>query len=73
LVYIVGKTVLFGIDEPGYASLMSVLLFLGGIQVLGLGIIGEYVGRIYVEVKSRPIYIIQKRIGFDTHPERTKL
>lgn len=65
MIFIVGKTIVLGIDEPGYASIMSVLLFLGGIQVLGLGIIGEYIGRIYVEVKNRPIYIIQKRVGFE--------
>jgi hypothetical protein len=44
----------FGIDVPGYASLMSVMLFLGGIQLLSLGIIGEYIGRMFVEVNSAP-------------------
>lgn len=69
LIYIIGKTMVYGIDEPGYASIISTVLFLGGIQILGLGIIGEYVGRIYVEVKNRPIYIIQQRVGFN-HREK---
>lgn len=65
LMIIIGKTLIYGVDEPGYASIMSTMLFLGGIQILGLGIVGEYIGRIYVEVKQRPIYIIQKRVGFE--------
>ena len=69
LIYIIGKTLVYGIDEPGYASIISTVLFLGGIQILGLGIIGEYIGRIYVEVKNRPIYIIQERIGFNQSTE----
>jgi glycosyltransferase involved in cell wall biosynthesis len=47
-----------GIDVPGYASLMTVVLFMGGIQLLSLGIIGEYLGRLFVEVKRRPIYLV---------------
>jgi len=53
------RVVLFGIDVPGYASLMTVVLFFGGIQLLSIGILGEYIGRIFIETKSRPIYIIE--------------
>ena len=61
--YIVIKTLLMGIDVPGYASMISIVLFLGGIQFITLGVIGEYVGRIFTEVKSRPIYIIEETIS----------
>ena len=57
--FIIIRTVLFGIDLRGYASLLTVVLFLGGIQLLSLGIIGEYLGRLFVEVKQRPVYIIE--------------
>jgi len=50
---------------PGWASLMVSVLFLGGIQLMSIGIIGEYVGRIYMEVKARPLYVAQEVIGFD--------
>ncbi len=54
-----------GVDVPGYASLMVVLLLLGGINMLTLGILGEYLGRIYTEVKARPLYLIRERHGFE--------
>lgn len=57
------KTLVVGVDVPGYASLLVVGLFLGGIQLIGLGIIGEYIARIHAEVKRRPIYIVKKRFG----------
>jgi glycosyltransferase involved in cell wall biosynthesis len=62
---IVCKTVLFGIDVPGYASTLISVLFLGGVQMIFLGMLGEYIGRIYKEVKNRPIYIVDEEIGFD--------
>jgi polyisoprenyl-phosphate glycosyltransferase len=65
LIIIVAKTILFGVDLPGYASLISVILFTNGIIILGMGIIGEYIARIFVEVKQRPIYIVSSREGFD--------
>lgn len=58
------RTLLYGVEVPGYASTMVSILFLGGIQLVSLGIIGEYVGRIYKEVKGRPIYIVQESLGF---------
>ena len=59
--FIVGKTLLYGRDMPGYASMITVVLFLGGIQLIGLGVLGEYVGRILNETKGRPIYVIRER------------
>lgn len=64
-VIIMLKTLFTGVDVPGYASLMVVVLFLGGIQLFFLGLLGEYIGRIYKEVKNRPIYMVDKILGFD--------
>jgi len=63
--YLVVKTLILGIDVPGYASLMVATLFLSGIQLISLGVLGEYVGRIFTEVKGRPLYLIAEKIGFD--------
>lgn len=49
----------------GWASLMAIALFLGGVQLITLGVIGEYIGRIYDEVKHRPLYLIQEKLGFE--------
>ncbi len=62
--FLIIRTLLYGSDVPGYASLMTVILFLGGIQLISLGIIGEYIGRIYRETKHRPLYVIEEKIGF---------
>ena len=56
---IVLRTLLFGVDMPGYASLIVAILFLGGIQLIGIGVLGEYIGRIYIDVKRRPHYFIR--------------
>jgi glycosyltransferase involved in cell wall biosynthesis len=61
-VWIFLRTIFLGVDMPGYASLMTTMLFLGGVQLMSIGIIGEYVGRIYIESKKRPIYIIKEII-----------
>ena len=59
------RTVLYGVDVPGYASLMVVVLTLGGLILLSLGIIGEYLGRMFEEIKRRPLYIVRESFGFD--------
>lgn len=59
--WIVFKTLMFGVDVPGYASLITLVLFLGGIQLVSVGVIGEYVGRIYSEIKHRPTYIVRSK------------
>lgn len=64
-VVVIIKTLTTGVDVPGYASTMVVILFLGGIQLFFLGLLGEYVGRIYKEVKNRPIYLVAAKWGFD--------
>lgn len=58
------RTLLLGTDVPGYASLMVVMLLLGAIQLISLGVIGEYLGRLYIEAKQRPIYLVSELVGF---------
>ncbi|MGC1310579.1 MAG: glycosyltransferase family 2 protein [Phormidesmis sp.] len=57
------RTLVSGIDVPGYASLMVAVLFLGGVQMVSLGILGEYLGRVYEEVKGRPLYLVRDTLG----------
>lgn len=54
------RTALFGANVDGYPSLIAGILFLGGIQLISLGIIGEYLGRVFIETKERPVYFIQE-------------
>jgi len=71
-VYIVWRLVrvaLFGIDVPGYESIIVAILFLGGVQLLSLGILGSYVGRVFEEVKHRPLYIVRQ--VYEGPPSRT--
>jgi len=60
-ILVILRTLIFGVDVPGFASLLVGILFLGGIQLLGIGIMGEYIGRIYSEVKRRPPYVVARR------------
>ncbi len=61
--YYLTRTLLLGIDVPGYASLIVSITFFAGIQLLSLGVIGAYVGRIFAEVKRRPLYLVEEHIG----------
>jgi glycosyltransferase involved in cell wall biosynthesis len=63
---IIMKTLIYGADMPGYPSLMVVILFLGGIQLIAIGIIGEYLGRTFNESKNRPLYFVDEYL-----PSRT--
>ena len=58
------KTLVTGNSVPGYPSLLTIILFLGGIQLMAIGVIGEYVGRIYDESKLRPVYLVRESLGW---------
>jgi len=60
LVFVIIQKLAWGIDIPGYATIITLILFLGGMQLFSLGIIGEYIGRNYIETKNRPIYIAKE-------------
>ncbi|CAG7595723.1 glycosyltransferase family 2 protein, partial [Hyalomma marginatum] len=60
IIYLITRTVIHGVDIPGYASIMITVLFMGGINLFSLGIMGQYLARIYDEVKNRPIYLINR-------------
>ena len=68
MIFIIVKTIIFGENVAGYPSLISVILFIGGVQMMFLGIIGEYLGRIFNESKNRPLYFMKEyndKIIFD--------
>ena len=64
--YILARTLLEGADVPGYASLICILLLSSGLNMVGLGILGEYLGRVFMEVKQRPLYLVAETVGFGT-------
>jgi glycosyltransferase involved in cell wall biosynthesis len=66
--FIVLRTLILGRDVPGYASLIVAITFFSGIQLISLGVIGEYLGRVFVEVKRRPLYVVAEAEGFDSEP-----
>jgi glycosyltransferase involved in cell wall biosynthesis len=61
-VFVIGKTLLYGDPVRGYPTLVVLVLFLGGLQLMALGIIGEYLARMFVEVKRRPLYLVQRTL-----------
>ena len=63
IVIIISRSLIMGEDVKGYPSLMAVILFLGGVQLLSLGIIGEYIGRVFNETKRRPLYFVEEYNG----------
>ena len=69
---VVISTLLYGIDVPGYATIVVSITFFAGVQLLSLGIIGEYIGRIFAEVKRRPLYLVGQRLGFDEDDKRPR-
>lgn len=66
--FIITQTLIFGANVPGYASILVAILFIGSLQIIGIGILGEYIGRIYMEAKQRPTYIIRKLHGDHNEP-----
>ena len=62
---ILTETMAHGTDVPGYPSLMVAVAFFGGIQLITLGVLGEYLGQVFMEVKRRPLYVIDEAVGFD--------
>jgi glycosyltransferase involved in cell wall biosynthesis len=61
--FIISRTLIHGIDIPGYASLLVAVLFFGSLQLISVGVLGEYIGRIYMETKNRPLYLVRRHYG----------
>jgi dolichol-phosphate mannosyltransferase len=59
--------IFYGVSLHGWTSLISAMLFIGSVQLMVLGVIGEYVGRIYSEVKRRPLYVVDETYNLETH------
>ena len=70
ILLIVARTLVLGAEVPGYPSLAVMILFFSGLNMIGLGIMGEYLGRVFVEVKQRPLYLVREEIGFEPADRR---
>ena len=68
--WLVIRTLVYGVDVAGYASIVVIVLFLGGVQLLCIGLIGEYLGRLYVEAKGRPLFIVADVFESDSAPPK---
>lgn len=70
--YLIVSVMVYGVDLPGYASIMVSVLFLGSINIVATGVLGEYLGRVYTEVKNRPLYVVRETLGLETgQPDKT--
>ncbi len=65
-IFLIMRTLIHGVDVPGYASLMVAVLLIGGLQLVVLGVIGEYLGRLYEEARKRPLYIVESSLGLES-------
>ena len=65
LIYLIIKTIVVGIETPGFATIVCLILFIGGIELLCIGILGEYISKVFVETKNRPIYLEKNSLGFE--------
>lgn len=66
-IWIILSTFIFGIQTPGWATIVTAISFFGGLQLFALGVVGEYIGRVFDEVKHRPLYIIDEESSFNDH------
>lgn len=67
--WVIVETLVYGRDVPGYATLVVAIFFLGGLQLLSIGVLGEYIARIFAETKQRPLFIIEEKSGFEAEPD----
>lgn len=70
-VFLISRTLIYGVDVPGYASLMVAVLLIGGLQLVVLGVIGEYLGRLYAEAQKRPLYIVESSLGLESRDDHS--
>ena len=60
MIFVIIKKLVAGIDVPGYTTIVVLVLFLGGVQLISIGLIGEYLSKMYIQVKNRPVYLIKE-------------